>query len=873
MKTSQKVTRLSFLCLSLALMIFLVIASGGCGGSSGGPVSYVGDNNNNNNNKSTEVTVLDENYDLDGNGIPDILDFDDVEEVSYAKDEVIVNEKISVPSRHYLQRLRPFSSADTFVMNLTAGTEYTVEISRGKAYNAPIGDDVPDVEILNPQGNELAFLDTETSSSLSTDVIELSVYPPDEPYVICGTFTPSVSGSYTIKLSNTSGDADIDCDATLFVYKELRNDDTGEAGYYERYKFVDASGDFSATISIADIMALRKAWNDAGDVISETWETDENGNETVLEHLTSASAYFDVLDILKQHYGIVDDEKDTYGNTTEKVTGIVNESDDDEGEQDETVSSSAFSAAAASGTKIKQELYGIPYTDDFQPGTGYFAVTGVQANTNAIKKFELGVPAKKKIVSNYTASFVSSQEDREKISTTTTGASLAIGGFGLGVGYTSKSKFKFGLTSTTFVIHYEEAESSYRVLDEESYKLKTRAKKLAGENLAGFREKYGDYFVAGYKYGGTYDAFITITTTTMEELQAVKTQFTASFETSKGSFDAKVGNETQETLKKNNATVSIRINTAGIDTSQIPEIPKGETQDMNDVVKSLNAFREALKKTSAEYYNPVYVMLKRYIALDEVEEAMDKQKYNGLIPMTPKHSTKIMAFNREKMIMDSYYNVISDLKDNQIDASVRNSYKREYEEIDNEISNGGNEFYAESNSARMDTLKTQMEKLGGRLKDVGDRYVFYQVLMSEQKKEEACSSNGVTSKPFGYNGGSIGKVSFAVSTAVTSDIAAGRKDFGDKKNEAPTFIGTHVEWRPGFTAYTKDGSSDAVFYYINVAANNTNDLNRDVTNSPCIGKSQANFYFQSGGTRWGQWEINLWSMRFSKELYPFNGLK
>ena len=84
-------------------------------------------------------------------------------------------------------------------------------------------------------------------------------------------------------------------------------------------------------------------------------------------------------------------------------------------------------------------------------------------------------------------------------------------------------------------------------------------------DITKFREKYGDYFVAGYKYGGTYDAFITITTTTMEELQAVKTQFTASFETSKGSFDAKVGNETQETLKKNNATVSIRINTAGID--------------------------------------------------------------------------------------------------------------------------------------------------------------------------------------------------------------------------------------------------------------------------------------------------------------------
>ena len=95
----------------------------------------------------------------------------------------------------------------------------------------------------------------------------------------------------------------------------------------------------------------------------------------------------------------------------------------------------------------------------------------------------------------------------------------------------------------------------------------------------------------------------------------------------------------------------------------------------------------------------------------------------------------------------------------------------------------------------------------------------------------------------------------------------------DSYDRAPAFIGTHREWSPTFTAKTADGGIDAVFCWIKVTANNPYDNNRDVTNAPAIGKNKAQFYFKSGGTRDGTWTVELKTMRFTPELYPFRGLQ
>ena len=105
---------------------------------------------------------------------------------------------------------------------------------------------------------------------------------------------------------------------------------------------------------------------------------------------------------------------------------------------------------------------------------------------------------------------------------------LATSALGISSGVQSTNNLKFGLTSTTLVIHYEELESKYRDLPLKQYKLTNDAMELLSsdneDDRAAFREEYGDYFVAGYQYGGMYEAHISITTETTEQLDKVKSE-------------------------------------------------------------------------------------------------------------------------------------------------------------------------------------------------------------------------------------------------------------------------------------------------------------------------------------------------------------
>lgn len=775
------------------------------------------------------------------------------------------------------------ASPASFTAALTEGTEYTVEISRGDYYQYPIGNTIPNVEIINPQGNALNFDVSDSAAGLNPDVIELSAYPDGEPYIICFTFTPAKTGSYTIKLSQAVSDDIIYDDITLFIYKELRNED-GEAGYYKRYKFKDADGNLSETIKINDILALIKAYNDIEPLLGiiiilsedESFDIDDYELDSVdADTQAQVYAYFETLYRIRNYYGIFD-----LTSEDQDVTIVEDESADQTGEEviSNTVSTAAKKKTTkkptskkpkkiiskgklnAGGTEIPSELYGIPYTDQFAPGRGYFAITGVKSQNDAVQPFKLAVPKEKSVQALYKATFVSSQEEREKLSTTTTGASVAIGGFGISANYTGSSSFKFGLTSTTFVIHYEEVETAYRMLDNSQYKLNTGATAKLRQGSVAFQKEYGDYFAAGYKYGGTYDAFIRITTRTTEQLDKVKTELNAQFGTDENAVKAEVGKETSDFLKQHGATIEIEIRTAGIDDS---DVISTETDDISKVSSTLQEFRQSLKNTDPKNYHPVYVMLKRYRLLTPVLTRMDKDGDTGFIPIKPAHSTKIKNFNRDFLIMDSYYNIIADADALKMNAEVKNSYKREYDDIKH-IIDQGSVFYRESNLKQMEEIGAKIQDLSGRLKAVGDRYVFYQILMLAQEKERnSAQGTDINYKPFGLNGGYVGRNSFGVSKAVTSDIAAG------KGREAFRFYINQ------FTGKTSEPSFDAgsgyVFCYIKVIAANKYDNERRA-NIPCVGTRTASFYFECGVARWLQWEVEAHSMRFTPELYPFTGL-
>lgn len=338
---------------------------------------------------SQPVVLDDEVLDSDGDKLPDILDFNDIEQKYYSENDASKDMKISsIPSRHYLGN---FKDAVSFTADLTAGTEYTIEFSESAGiagvneaadYAYPIEDSIPDVEIINPEGKTLQFLDFGTYDAnydagkviaLSDDVIELSVYPDDNPYMICYTFTPSVTGSYTINLSRidldktASDDAaadedDFDHITTLFIYKELRDGtERNEAGYYKRYVFKDADGNMTGTISMSDIMALRKAYNDlVYDVLSAAWEldgadsddiTEDDWEEIIGKADTDAQekSYLECFARLQEYYGIFISE-DKQVNTKDIVNGLVSGDEYDEVGELNNVSQNAQGAGQVSAS-------------------------------------------------------------------------------------------------------------------------------------------------------------------------------------------------------------------------------------------------------------------------------------------------------------------------------------------------------------------------------------------------------------------------------------------------------------------------------------------------------------------------------------------
>ena len=133
----------------------------------------------------------------------------------------------------------------------------------------------------------------------------------------------------------------------------------------------------------------------------------------------------------------------------------------------------------------------------------------------------------------------------------------------------------------------KELEAMYRDLKLNEYKLTEDALELLSSDRNGFREEYGDYFVAGYQYGGMYEAHISITTETTEQLDNVKSEIGATLNTmgdSTGSgdqgsgikIDAKYTQEMRESLSRNKAEIIVEIKTIGAGRNSPTNIPPPE---------------------------------------------------------------------------------------------------------------------------------------------------------------------------------------------------------------------------------------------------------------------------------------------------------
>ena len=696
-------------------------------------------------------------------------------------------------------------SADTITAELTAGTDYTLEFSRN--FTEPLGARLPAFEVLDPDGE-----------ILSLDVFTHSLYPRELPAIICYTFTPETSGSYSFRVSNGDPNlsADVETDSVLFVYREMHNE-AGENGYPTRFKLTDDT----ETVSVRDIIQLRKTIIEA--------------NPDYLDYLSGkTTANLDMNDDTK--------EFDSWLNLMKSSKGI-----DESGR--------VMGEVTASGKKIPDIVNELPYDSRYSPGTGIISTSNLSTFDSAIKSETLQIPTPtgKRGSSLFQYRFISSVEEYER---NISGKTEISGSYGIVNASTSASytnNFKFGQTSITFLIHYEELESSYREINTDKCTLKDDAAAILNQGTDKFRSNYGDYFVAGYQYGGVYNAFITITTETTEQESDIEATLKVAAKGDTANIDTNFAFSLKNAATRNNASVTVEVRTAGAN-DNLPDVQVLTGASAIDTVVSQLSRNNLARAFTPDSYTPVKVRLKRYYTLNGV-----RNKLSETIPITPAHWDNIAKLNTTIIAIRGLQNFIQSIPSDHILPNALDSYTSRFNNILGRITSTGDSFYENANL--LNTTLNEATTLKNDLQALGERYVFYRKLVAAQKSEPR---GNFSHNKYTY----IGYESYPTSDIVQGDMNAGRSDWEERKYK----LGQNRTWSPSYTAVQKNGSGDAVFYFLRIWCYGYEDQ-RHINNSPAIGTKNISFTFQRSAVREGGWTILRKTMRFNKTLYPFKGLE
>ena len=821
-----KLKSFSFIGLLIMAALLIVIA-GGCGGSS------------HSRRKSVDLTAGSTvALDLDSEeGIYNVFlaEYNGWNNVEAARTPYEGN--VSVPAFIHSKKLPNIMSPDVISVNLSAGTEYTVEFSKNLCQS--LGALLPDIRLYAPDGSEVVG-----------SLFEHTVYPEEDPSIICLTFTPSVTGIYRIHVfSAVAGDDDTDNGGyVLRVYKEMRNpEDDNKAGYPVRYTVSNSSGR-TAIVNANDIILFRRL------LFKGVMELESNFKLLPVNSTWDAEGDFEEwFKNVRHHCGVYEeeDEEDTDGQIAETAALIVYDT-----------------------TEIQSQLLGIPYDTQYDLGKGYNALTNLAAATKtafASNDSELqslmpksgGTPETK-----FTYRFVSTQSEMEKEMGTQ--ASLSLAGNALGLSHSSSTNYKFGITSTTLLIRYSELEPSYRELPRDELVLDKDAEDALKEGSDAFREDYGDYYVAGYQYGGSYLASLTITTRTTEQLDKMKTGISTNLQDSDGEsiVSGDFSNTMKNLSKENNATITYQSVTHGMGKGPVRSGVVSGDKALDELVKGLSQFKSDIaSRFSAETYSPVFVKLSRFRNLPGMRKKIKRD-----IPVRSDHALAIKDFNRQVMNMRGYYNVISQHEtDAVIDPSVVQGYGGRFNNVIDTVTINSNRFYTDP--TLIPTLLPEVKTLCTEMKALGDRYTFYRMLMQAQQDQKDRFGSTDSMPKINAQGIEYGYSNFNCSDAVRGDIEAGTTK-GEMREESKVETNWAKNPAPADRWQgTLDAGSNNIFCYLHFTTDNKDGDDYCKVGSPCVGRREVQYDCQSGTSRSYGFRFQLMPMRFNSKDYPITGLK
>ena len=776
---------------------------------------------------------------------------------------------------------------------------------------------------------------------------------------------------------------EFDTSCMLFVFEE-RHDAEGNNGHHTQYKFADVNGAKTEAMDIEDVIQLRKEIMNISPDLYDGYlgrQTVNGANKgdrdkvyaSALEVYSALSpndvkSYNSYLNIAQDHLGLVavDNEEVTYGDS-DTDDGIAFYGGTEDNNNSNKVLATSSTGDLSNYSQIPATITGVPYDDTYGLGAGFCAITNQSpVGGMQMRGFDTALaPATGKkappVETNYYATFVSTRTEAEAMSNTNGRLGMSKNSMGASVSAESTANLKYGLTTTNLRIHYEEMETAYRAYTTTKYEsllyrpLSERRSRVpankdisydddvvfdssaGGEVKAAadetliidwierlpadmFRENFGDYFVAGYKYGACFDAYIAITTQTTEQLQKTKLSIQAAMQGKDLTASGDLSHEVSDALKEGKADVNIRIVTVGMGKEPVEINISHDTSASNDmkitsgintVFSELMNFRSKLAgQVNPEQYAPVKVKLIRWRSLMDIGIAhtsqigkgiTDNRVAEGYVPVPSSKAVKIGQFNSALANTRGYRNTVMSIPTTNAKLTKALS---DFEGVLLNVTTKGNEFYTSGD--QISPAMVELERINDIFNAYADRYAFYNKLVNAQNSEKETYERLRTqynqktkdsekqaimhTMPYGAaTGGSSGFDAFDVSPYVTEDIKAGKKV---SKNYARSAGVGWWRWHSSHAtddddylesagdakifAATNNASDRARFCKIwvrSTAASDQRDNEREVVNVPAVGKQRAEFEFEGGYDRDVNWTIEGQSIRMNGEDYPFEGMQ
>ncbi|MFJ8434070.1 hypothetical protein ACIQ9P_22480 [Kitasatospora sp. NPDC094019] len=254
-------------------------------------------------------------------------------------------------------------------------------------------------------------------------------------------------------------------------------------------------------------------------------------------------------------------------------------------------------------TTLDAAVYGIPWEAGYRTGhgDGIDAVTGKTKNT-AVEPYTVEKPTSRRSYSSF--GLVTDDSTLEKQIDTSARGKYNI----QGVTVTSSTEYlgtiKYSAKSTTLVAEYEMQLDDYDVAPAGDYRLTPDAQQRI-HDPAGFREQYGDYFVAGGRRGARFIATYVCEATSEEDMTSFKQAIGASmdkvFETSGAITFSRAASE-------NHVSTTCEIFAEGYTPGWTPP---SSALDPSQVVEALDGFKN---NTSDDHY--IEALLRHYSYID-----------------------------------------------------------------------------------------------------------------------------------------------------------------------------------------------------------------------------------------------------------------